>query len=738
MRSTTCGAVSHRCLAVDVSGFINNVVTAKPKPVQTQSSSDSSSDDKALAVQLPSGVKSELEVSLPEEKNVSHTAFEPVQGATTTTAPKQEKVGPETESVPALVVERVDNKPIHGDDFGSHATAAQKLAHEIRAADATPDEVVINPVEPIVDLGTLQPDAQSEEPTPLFKHESFDAKDRKDVASEPHPLPNSPLVDPTEALSKGNKLGPVIQVTAERSGLNDQKEEHSKEHDNPSLLPHEGSPIDKTSPPLDQVDQFPLLPHETAYDERHFERRDSELDQSPLLPHETGFEEQHLRRNSELDQSPLLPHETGFMEQQHARRDSGLDQSPLLPHETGFVEPNGFRPRSNSELDQSPLLPHEIGLVEPNKFRPRSDSELDQSPLLPHETGYEQYADISDDLGVPLLPHERSSFSSQDGLGPQISVSESKSPRIVQESGSHWSPDRVRRTQFFVRRTTGQPLPSSLAASAVRDDDPNDPSLEPFPTARNEILERVATISHRLPEDETIDAATVHSPAISQACSSTDNLMGEHHLSSYLNPLVEDEEEEVSDVDDLPELRPPEPKPLASGFRTNDSFFPATTVGIVEKAMAEDNMKTPRAEYPPGFQHTVRDFATPNVVHNAQDSQTSSSRSIEPLTPPQTPDRKRKVNKQSSVPEEISRTSVEVETPPAKTALDTDKKPAPEAEKIDDDSKAPAKSHEVGIVQISQTGEGTLKWLFRVLFESWMGPLKRFIGSVCGGNREAR
>ncbi|KAH8801495.1 hypothetical protein F5884DRAFT_684598 [Xylogone sp. PMI_703] len=49
----------------------------------------------------------------------------------------------ERSSVPVTVLEKTDDEPKHGDDFGSEATAARKLAHEKRAADADPDFVVV-------------------------------------------------------------------------------------------------------------------------------------------------------------------------------------------------------------------------------------------------------------------------------------------------------------------------------------------------------------------------------------------------------------------------------------------------------------------------------------------------------------------------------------------------------------------------------------------------------------------
>ncbi|KAI9712033.1 MAG: hypothetical protein M1820_001742 [Bogoriella megaspora] len=48
-------------------------------------------------------------------------------------------------NVPAVVVDKVDNSPVHGDDLGPHATEGQKRANEIRSEDAEPDEIRINP-----------------------------------------------------------------------------------------------------------------------------------------------------------------------------------------------------------------------------------------------------------------------------------------------------------------------------------------------------------------------------------------------------------------------------------------------------------------------------------------------------------------------------------------------------------------------------------------------------------------
>jgi hypothetical protein len=47
--------------------------------------------------------------------------------------------------VPVVVVEKTDTRPQHGDDFGKDASVGQKDAHEMRAADATPDITIVSP-----------------------------------------------------------------------------------------------------------------------------------------------------------------------------------------------------------------------------------------------------------------------------------------------------------------------------------------------------------------------------------------------------------------------------------------------------------------------------------------------------------------------------------------------------------------------------------------------------------------
>ncbi|KAF2736204.1 hypothetical protein EJ04DRAFT_562633 [Polyplosphaeria fusca] len=95
----------------------------------------------------------------------------------------KEEVSPTPPSLPLLIIEKTDEKPSFGDDFGQEATSAQKFAHEQRAADATPDEVVITPDSGFAE-GIESNDAEvsllDEEAGPTLRHESFQTSPNED------------------------------------------------------------------------------------------------------------------------------------------------------------------------------------------------------------------------------------------------------------------------------------------------------------------------------------------------------------------------------------------------------------------------------------------------------------------------------------------------------------------------------------------------------------------------------
>ncbi|KAK8214679.1 hypothetical protein IWZ01DRAFT_246563 [Phyllosticta capitalensis] len=91
--------------------------------------------------------------------------------------------------VPAVVVEKVDDAPSHGDDFGPGATSGQKVAHEKRKADADPDKVIVSAESDGKGLASLHPDVAAavghdaliehtpaDDKVPLLPHESMSSE----------------------------------------------------------------------------------------------------------------------------------------------------------------------------------------------------------------------------------------------------------------------------------------------------------------------------------------------------------------------------------------------------------------------------------------------------------------------------------------------------------------------------------------------------------------------------------
>lgn len=84
-----------------------------------------------------------------------------------------------TKPVPTLIVEKTDDAPAHGEDLGANATPGQHDAHDKRAADANPDEVIVTG-----DVEDPKPQVTpfGQENTYLLPHENFDIDGDADEA----------------------------------------------------------------------------------------------------------------------------------------------------------------------------------------------------------------------------------------------------------------------------------------------------------------------------------------------------------------------------------------------------------------------------------------------------------------------------------------------------------------------------------------------------------------------------
>ncbi|KAF1357773.1 hypothetical protein EJ07DRAFT_167413 [Lizonia empirigonia] len=474
--------------ATDEHGNCNNVVHVKP--ANSPSSLDRTTKDKDILDRKDSTldtsslnpgpipfvvVEKVMDKDQPEYGHVqpkslsvddSKRAADPDPDFEETTADSPLDTEHHKSEVPLVVVEKVDDEPAHGDDFGKNATSGQKLAHELRSADASPDQLIISPEEP----GELDPPSTQ---APLFRHESFQDSE----ASLPDP---------------------------EMETIEEESTQYSTDHTSSG----------------DAV----YTPSAESQDELQDE---DELGHCPLLPHETGFAD----KVGELKSMPLLSHETelGAADDDEFDRyeEDEYDAAPLLSHETGF---SSYKGSESSRLTQDEYE------YEPEHYMRYGDDsedgddygELDHAPTFAHEQDL-----LAEDYGAPLLPHERGSVDeSMSGSERSFSMSpttyDNAYPAFGQQTDSAQESFGSMRSSFFRTRTS---------------------------SSREQILERVATIGHKLPEDETHGAPTSPQPSVlSQACSSVDLVPVKSYISlaSVREDSEEEDEDENADVESLP------------------------------------------------------------------------------------------------------------------------------------------------------------------------------------------
>jgi hypothetical protein len=433
---------------------------------------------------------------------------------------------PKSPQVPLVMVEKVDDKPAHGDDFGAAATKGQKIAHDLRSADASPDRLIISPEDNI--------DVESaDEQAPLFRHESF--QDSEPSLPEPSmdTIEEESVQSSTDHTSSGDAIN-TPSVDSQDDGLENANEPEDDD---------------------DELGHGPLLPHETG-----FRDQAGELKNMPLFSHESELQDED---DGELDDEPLLPHEMGFTpraeDEASDYEEDEFDAAPLLPHETGF---SSYKD-SEAVSEGSRLTKNEYD-YEPEHYTPYGDDlddggdsgELDLAPTFSHEQDL-----LEEDYGAPLLPHERESAAgSVSGSERSFSMSpttyESAYPAFGHETDNATELfGGAMRPSFFRTRTSSSTLPNKLPRSDAEDLNLHDPGLEAFPIGREQILERVATIGNKLPEDETHGAPTSPQPSVlSQACSSVDLVPVKSYISlaSVREDSEEEDEQEDGDIESLP------------------------------------------------------------------------------------------------------------------------------------------------------------------------------------------
>lgn len=399
--------------------------------------------------------------------------------------------------VPLLVVEKTDDEPAYGDDFGQDATPAQKVAHDMRTADASPDKVIVSP-------DTTDSDTVNLEETPLFLHESLD--------THPHPPVASIDTIEEESLDSSNDLtssGDTMHTPPESDEVQSRDESEQE-----ALLTPPRSSSDVANGTSSQI---PLLPHERVPEA---EQTTSTTDVAPGFSYESGSQDNQEPGSDEDDE---------------------FDKAPLLSHETGFSNVKGSEDTTTSGYSTNDKN------MEPQHYGPYDDDDsldgdADETPLLPHERASGSAGKVGSEHSANDDPF---SLDTQPTFG-------------YENDSIRGTSRRVPRPGFMRTRTNSSSLPHKLPRSDAEDENLNDPSLEQFPVDREQILERVATIGTQLSEDETFEDQ-LHSPQLSvfsQACSSVDLVPVKSYTSLASVPEADDsdaeEEDEHDDLDSLP------------------------------------------------------------------------------------------------------------------------------------------------------------------------------------------
>jgi len=286
------------------------------------------------------------------------------------------------------------------------------------------------------------------------------------------------------------------------------------------------------------------------------EEETSELDLAPLLGHENGVRDQ----NNELEDAPLFPHETNQETRSHDESIDEIDHATIPEHAVENDSGIATDSEGEDELDRYPLLSHESGFMDYEGSRATTEYEDLDEDEPQHHMSYDE--DRDDDGDAPLLPHERESAVASDA-GSTFSQDDTP-PSLENQPSFDYENDRTRdffgasgRQDIFRTRTNSSKLPHRLPQSDAEDENLNDPSLERFPTNRDQIFERVASIGLHLPEDESMHnhPQSPQPSVLSQACSSVDLVPVKSYTSLASVPEADDSDEDIDNNGDADEQR---------------------------------------------------------------------------------------------------------------------------------------------------------------------------------------
>ena len=206
---------------------------------------------------------------------------------------------------------------------------------------------------------------------------------------------------------------------------------------------------------------------------------------------------------------------------------------PMLKHESFFPE---AAPGAQADADDN----DEATLVEEED----DDDYFDHpSPLLRHET---LGRDAEEQHQAPLMRHESKGI------------------------GEHDDDFDIYLHDFHRRQSIDSDPSDAISAEA----DPNDPSLEPFPTDPAAIHEHIHRISTSIPADQTSDDINTDSPL--SLVRSTNSLSPVRSLASVREEEDEDEDQELAS------LRETERQQARRELETREDMDPGTEIPVVK------------------------------------------------------------------------------------------------------------------------------------------------------------
>jgi len=250
--------------------------------------------------------------------------------------------------------------------------------------------------------------------------------------------------------------------------------------------------------------------------------------------------------------------------------------APLMPHEIHTQvpeppkQPSAVKPLQPTEAYpattlNAPLAPTGTVAPAPTPLLKHETLSMDEEPRDDYFDADNQ--DAEDDESPPLLRHESVTLSSNE---------QTQAPLIRHESmgfGEHLDDDEP---EYSLSQsiTSTSSHHSSGEDSVAPEADPNDPSLEKFPTDQKAIFEHIHRRSSQLAENEAREDADIQSvkPMGSNG----------HPTSPTVASLPSVQEEDNDDDDDLQQLREEERKEAKKEMETGEVDPLGPTVIVME------------------------------------------------------------------------------------------------------------------------------------------------------------